>query len=88
MPTEAVIPEQEGKKVFILVNGKAKEAKVETGIRTANSLGDSIRAKSQRHLTNHGYFAAKGWYECSDFKVRLRAENYLKEYGKFIDNKY
>jgi membrane fusion protein (multidrug efflux system) len=38
VPTEAVIPEQEGKKVFILENGKAKEAKVETGIRTANSL--------------------------------------------------
>jgi membrane fusion protein (multidrug efflux system) len=37
-PTEAVIPEQAGKKVFILENGKAKEVFVETGIRTANSL--------------------------------------------------
>lgn len=37
-PTEAVIPEQAGKKVFILEKGKAKEVFVETGIRTANSL--------------------------------------------------
>ncbi|MBK7649916.1 MAG: efflux RND transporter periplasmic adaptor subunit [Flammeovirgaceae bacterium] len=38
VPTEAVIPEQVGKKVFILEKGKAQEAKVETGIRTANML--------------------------------------------------
>lgn len=38
VPTEAVIPEQAGKKVFILNNGKANEVFIETGIRTANSL--------------------------------------------------
>ncbi len=38
VPTEAVIPEQAGKKVYILENGKAKEVFIETGIRTANSL--------------------------------------------------
>jgi membrane fusion protein, multidrug efflux system len=38
VPTEAVIPEQAGKKVFILENGKAKEVFIETGMRTANSL--------------------------------------------------
>lgn len=38
VPTEAVIPEQAGKKVFVLDKGKAKEVFVETGIRTANSL--------------------------------------------------
>jgi membrane fusion protein, multidrug efflux system len=38
IPTESVIPEQAGKKVFILENGKAKEVFIETGIRTANSL--------------------------------------------------
>ncbi len=38
VPTEAVIPEQTGKKVFILEGGKAKEVFVETGIRTSNSL--------------------------------------------------
>ena len=38
VPTEAVIPEQAGKKVFVLENGKVQEVKVETGIRTANML--------------------------------------------------
>ena len=38
VPTEAVIPEQAGKKVFIIEAGKAKEVKIETGIRTNNSL--------------------------------------------------
>jgi membrane fusion protein, multidrug efflux system len=38
IPTESVIPEQAGKKVFILDNGKAKEVFIETGMRTANSL--------------------------------------------------
>jgi membrane fusion protein (multidrug efflux system) len=33
-----VIPEQAGKKVFIMEKGKAKEVFIETGIRTANSL--------------------------------------------------
>lgn len=38
VPTEAVIPEQGGKKVFIAKAGKAQEVKIETGIRTENSL--------------------------------------------------
>jgi membrane fusion protein, multidrug efflux system len=38
VPTEAVVPDQGGKKVFILSDGKAQEAKIETGIRTENSL--------------------------------------------------
>jgi membrane fusion protein, multidrug efflux system len=38
VPTEAVIPDQGGKKVFISERGKAKEVKIETGIRTENSL--------------------------------------------------
>jgi len=38
VPTEAVIPDQGGKKVFIFSAGKAKEMKIETGIRTENSL--------------------------------------------------
>lgn len=33
IPTEAIVPIQDGKKVFILQNGLAKEAKVETGAR-------------------------------------------------------
>jgi membrane fusion protein (multidrug efflux system) len=38
VPTEAVIPEQGGKKVFILENGKAKEVRIETGLRTNSEL--------------------------------------------------
>jgi len=38
IPTESVIPEQNGKKVFVLENGKATEVRIETGIRTENSL--------------------------------------------------
>ncbi|MFM7429288.1 MAG: efflux RND transporter periplasmic adaptor subunit [Flammeovirgaceae bacterium] len=38
VPTEAVIPDQGGKKVFIAAAGKAKEVKIETGIRTENDL--------------------------------------------------
>ena len=34
VPTEALIPVQNGKKVFVSVNGKAKEIMVETGTRT------------------------------------------------------
>lgn len=34
VPTEALIPVQNGKKVFVSVNGKAKEVLVETGART------------------------------------------------------
>lgn len=34
VPTESVIPEQGGKKVFVVENGKAKEVRIETGIRT------------------------------------------------------
>jgi membrane fusion protein (multidrug efflux system) len=38
VPTEAVIPDQGRKKVFIAAAGKAKEVKIETGIRTENDL--------------------------------------------------
>ena len=38
VPTEAVIPEQNGKMVFVLEGGKAKAVKIETGIRTDNAL--------------------------------------------------
>jgi len=34
IPSEAVIPELKGKKVYILKNGKSKSVKVETGVRT------------------------------------------------------
>jgi membrane fusion protein (multidrug efflux system) len=38
VPTEAIVPIQNGKKVFISANGKAKEVKVETATRTDASI--------------------------------------------------
>lgn len=38
VPTEAIIPEQTGQKVYIVNQGKAKEIKVQTGIRTDREL--------------------------------------------------
>jgi membrane fusion protein (multidrug efflux system) len=38
IPTEALIPEMEGEKVFIYKNGKAQSVKVNTGLRTASNI--------------------------------------------------
>jgi membrane fusion protein, multidrug efflux system len=38
IPTESVVPEQSGKKVFVLERGKVKEVMIETGIRTNTDL--------------------------------------------------
>jgi membrane fusion protein (multidrug efflux system) len=38
IPTEALIPEMEGKKVFIYKNGKAQSVRVNTGLRTESKL--------------------------------------------------
>jgi len=50
VPTEAVIPEMEGKKVFVIKDGKAEPRKIEVGIRTDRQVqitsglaaGDSV----------------------------------------------
>lgn len=38
VPSEAIIPEQTGQKVYIVKHGKAKEIKIQTGIRTDREL--------------------------------------------------
>ena len=38
VPTEAIIPEMEGEKVYIIKNGKAKEVKVTLGLRTESHV--------------------------------------------------
>jgi len=38
IPTEAVIPEMEGEKVFVYRNGRAKSAKITIGLRTASNI--------------------------------------------------
>lgn len=38
IPTEAIIPEMDGEKVFVYKNGKAEQRKVEIGLRTADRI--------------------------------------------------
>ncbi len=38
IPTEAVIPELRGKKVYLVKNGKAKSVMIETGVRTSDKV--------------------------------------------------
>ena len=38
IPTEALIPEMEGEKVFIYKKGKAQSVKVNTGLRTESKI--------------------------------------------------
>lgn len=38
IPSEAIIPEMNGEKVFICINGKVRSVKVRTGIRTESSI--------------------------------------------------
>lgn len=60
IPTEALIPEMEGEKVFILNNGKAQERKVTTGIRTESQIqirtglnfGDTLLTSAILQLRN------------------------------------
>ena len=60
IPTEALIPEMEGEKVFIMQNGKAIERKVTTGLRTEShiqirtglSFGDTLLTSGILQLRN------------------------------------
>jgi membrane fusion protein, multidrug efflux system len=38
VPTQAVIPEMEGEKVFIYENGKAQQVRITTGLRTESQI--------------------------------------------------
>lgn len=60
VPTEALIPIQNGKKIFIVENGQAKDVEVETGARTDSSVrvlsgikaGDTILTTGVMSLRN------------------------------------
>lgn len=60
VPTEALIPIQNGKKIFVLDGGKAKEVVVETGVRTDSmvrvlsgiKVGDTILTSGVMSLKN------------------------------------
>ncbi|WP_281225157.1 efflux RND transporter periplasmic adaptor subunit [Flavobacterium aquiphilum] len=59
VPTEAIIPIQDGKKVFIAKNGMAKEVKVETATRTDASVLVLSGLKAGDTLLTSGVMALK-----------------------------
>lgn len=70
-PTEAVIPEQGGKKVFIVENGKAKEVRVQTGIRTNTELEVIDGLKAGDSLITTGILQLRPGLELDIAKARV-----------------
>ena len=69
IPTEAVVPIQDGKVVYIANNGKAKEVKIETLARTAKDVVVTSGIKSGDTLLTSGVMALK---DEADIKVKLK----------------
>ncbi|MEO8234715.1 MAG: efflux RND transporter periplasmic adaptor subunit [Flavobacterium sp.] len=69
VPTEALIPIQNGKKVFIAINGKAKEVIVETGARTDKNVLVISGLKVGDTLLTNGVMTLK---DDSAVKVNLK----------------
>ncbi|NHM01396.1 efflux RND transporter periplasmic adaptor subunit [Flavobacterium difficile] len=69
IPTEAVVPIQDGKVVFIANNGKAKEVKIETLARTAKDVVVTSGIKSGDTLLTSGVMALK---DEAEIKVQLK----------------
>ncbi len=76
VPTEAVIPEQGSKKVFILENGKAKEVKIETGIRTEKELEVTSGLKANDTLITTGILQLRPGIDLNVVKVTESKSNY------------
>lgn len=69
IPTEAVIPVQDGKKVFIASNGKAKEVKVETLTRTDKDIVITSGLKIGDTLLTSGVMSLK---DEAEIKVKVK----------------
>lgn len=69
IPTESVVPIQNGKVVYIANNGKAKEVKIETFSRTAKELVVTSGLKSGDTLITSGVMSLK---DEADIKVKLK----------------
>lgn len=69
IPTEAVVPIQDGKVVYIANNGKAKEVKIETLARTAKDVVVTSGIKSGDTLLTSGVMSLK---DEADIKVKLK----------------
>jgi membrane fusion protein (multidrug efflux system) len=59
VPTESLIPVQNGKKIFISENGRAKEVDVEIGARTGSSVRVLSGLKSGDTILTYGVMALK-----------------------------
>lgn len=70
IPTEAVVPEQGGKKVFVVENGKCKEVKIETGLRTDKDLEVISGLSSQDTLITTGILQLRQGMALDITKVR------------------
>jgi membrane fusion protein, multidrug efflux system len=69
IPTEAVVPIQNGKVVYIANNGKAKEVKIETLARTAKDVVVTSGIKSGDTLLTSGVMSLK---DEADIKVKVK----------------
>lgn len=69
IPSEAVVPIQDGKVVYIANNGKAKEVKIETLARTSNDVVVTSGIKSGDTLLTSGVMSLK---DEADIKVKLK----------------
>ena len=69
IPTEAIVPVQDGKKVFITNNGKAKEVKVTTLTRTDKDVVITSGLKIGDTVLTSGVMSLK---EDDDIKVKLK----------------
>jgi membrane fusion protein (multidrug efflux system) len=72
IPTESVVPIQDGKVVYIANNGKAKEIKIETFSRTTKEIIVTNGLKSGDTLLTSGVMSLK---DEADIKVKLKEPN-------------
>ncbi|MFN3754157.1 efflux RND transporter periplasmic adaptor subunit [Flavobacterium sp.] len=69
IPTEAIVPIQDGKKVFIANNGKAKEVKIETLTRTDKDIVVTSGLKIGDTVLTSGVMSLK---DEADIKVKVK----------------
>jgi len=72
VPTEAIVPVQNGKKVFVSQNGKAKETMVETSTRTESDILITAGLKAGDTVLTTGVMTLK---EGSPVKVKVTSKN-------------
>lgn len=73
VPTEAIVPVQEGKKVFVADSGKVKEVMVETGTRTENNILITSGLSAGDTVLTTGIMAVK-----DGSKVKVKVTNLKK----------